>query len=405
MVNTYHRFRRKSAGILSRWIKYFGFKRFQKNINQCTITLHQENIRLATIYSRGAASKAHENPLFEIGSKLNSECLSNFYLKLRHRGDVKILIHLPPPNHSPAGYSIFKNLKESLEYVGIGCEFLLWGDEISTVLSKFNPSIFISSDSDSYLQRIDWDAIKRYKNENKLQVGLTASIDDYGNSPLERRLEFAKKNGVDFFYSFRSPRYIESRDGYKPFGQQGYQIHSIEFSANPLLYAPVNNVPQDLPFVFLGSSNLDKYERYSKWFGPILSESKGFINGPGWLKMSSQIPMTINKYLYARAKVGLNLHLDEQIEWPCELNERTYVLAACGVPQLIDNPLLLEDRFSRGAFYSASTPSEYRDLFHYILGHPEDAIIRSKLALEEVYDRHTSFHRIEGFIGKFNNLI
>lgn len=400
MINTLKRVFKKILNAPIRINKLINFNKFQNQINKSTVAQHNENIELTRMYSEGYLSQDLDNSLYEIGSRLNKECLNQFNLKFSNKKELRVLMHLPPPDYSPAGFSIFTNLKNAFEYMGVDCEFLNWDDETTTVLKEFQPSIFLSSDSEPYLQRINWRAIRQYKQEKKLQIGLTASIEAYGNSPLEARLELGRRNGVDFYYSFRSENYIKNRDGYMPFAHQGYRVICIEFSANPLIYVPVNGVPRDLPFVFLGSSNFDKFERYNSWFGPIISEVDGFINGPGWKHMDSKIPLELNKYLYARAKVGINLHLEEQIEWPCELNERTYVLAACGVPQLIDNPKLLGDRFSSNAFFSGSTPSEYRDLFHHIIKSPAEATLRAKLALEEVYAGHTTFHRIEKFISQ-----
>ena len=203
---------------------------------------------------------------------------------------------------------------------------------------------------------------------------------------------------IDFYYNFGAPEYLKEREDFRRFFEEGYQIHSIEFGANPLLYFPVDGIDRDIPFVFLGSSNADKHKRYIEWFGQIFKEHPGFINGPGWKGMSSSIKMNLNRFIYARAKVGINLHVEDQVSWANELNERTYTLAACGVPQLIDNPKLLLDRFSEGAMFQASSPKEYLNLFHHILASPEEAQKRAILSLEEVYNKHTTFHRAEGFI-------
>jgi spore maturation protein CgeB len=116
--------------------------------------------------------------------------------------------------------------------------------------------------------------------------------------------------------------------------------------------------------------------------------------------------MNLNRFLYARAKVGINLHLEDQIVWANELNERTYTLAACGVPQLVDNPKLLRARFSDGAMFQANSPKEYFDLFQHMLDSPKDAQAKAAVALEEVYAKHTTFHRAEMFITQLSeNLV
>ena len=105
-----------------------------------------------------------------------------------------------------------------------------------------------------------------------------------------------------------------------------------------------------------------------------------------------------DRYLYARAKVGLNLHLEEQLDWANELNERTYILAACGVPQLLDDPALLPSRFDKNGLFIADSPAEYTELFEYILNHPDKAKQKTLLAQREVFEKHTWFHRAEKLV-------
>jgi len=334
------------------------------------------------------------------GQELRESVLKEFRNKYLSTDGIRIMIHVPSKERSPGGYSLFSNLMDSIAYLGIPCQNLGWEESINDKLASFRPTIFLSSDNDIYLDRIDWPAIQRYRINNPLRVGLTASIAAYGNTPLQQRLRWAKNQRVDFYYSFRSPKYLYSREDYKPFFLEGYSIYSVEFGANPLYYFPVSGVIRDLPYVFLASSNPDKQRRYADWLTPIFESSPGFLDGPGWTRLKRCAPTASHRYLYARAKVGINLHIDDSIDWASELNERTYILAACGVPQLIDNPKLLQDRFSEEAMFHANSPKQYHELFHHMLLSREDVQKRTKLALEEVYSRHTTFHRAERFINQ-----
>lgn len=374
------------------------FSVFQSKIHKATYDEYASIIKWAELQSEYCVTDAPCSPIVKRGDELRNAVLNEFHNKYRSITALRVLIHVPPANISPAGFSIFTNLVDTLVYLGIPCQRLEWNDKISGHLTTFAPTVLMTSDSTDYLQRLDWKAIKNYKASHGIRIGLTASIEAYGNSPLQGRLQWAKKNGIDFYYNFGAPEYLKARKDYSKFFEEGYEIHSIEFGANPLLYFPVDGIDRDIPFVFLGSSNADKQKRYIEWFGQIVNEYPGFINGPGWKGMNSSIPMNLNKFIYARAKVGINLHIDDQVTWGRELNERTYTLAACGIPQLIDNPKLLLGRFSKGAMFHASSPKEYLDLFHCILASPDEAQARASLSLEEVYKKHTTFHRAEGFI-------
>lgn len=335
--------------------------------------------------------------LFFRGKQLTAKVCTEFKDKYISTG-LRILIHLPPNEWSPGGHSLFLNIGESLQYLGAKVEYINFYERIEEKIQNFQPNIFLSSDHDSYKAKVNWEFIKAYKSSKFLRIGLTASIEAYGNTPLLGRLSWAKDIGIDFYYSFRAPQYLTGRECYKPFYDYGYNIFSIEFGANPLQFFPVLVGKKDISFSFLASSNPDKHARYFAWLPEIINRYPGFIDGPGWHHIKSIAPRQIHRFLYARSKVGLNLHIDDSIDWACELNERTYILAACGIPQLIDNPKLISERFSAESMYLATSPSEYCELFHHILENEEEAQQKSKIALEEVFAKHTTFHRAAAFI-------
>jgi len=379
------------------------FSNLQKRIHEDTIGDHLSIIESAKLAALSSDFDICRSGLVQRGFVLRDSLLTSFRNKYNFENELRFLIHVPPAKVSPAGFSIFSNLVDTLTYMGVACERLEWNVHINKYLTSFKPSVLLTSDSAEYLNQLDWGAINIYKSEHQFRVGLTASIEAYGNTSLNDRLKWANKNDVDFYYSFRAREYIQNRMEYKKFFEEGFKIHHIEFGANTLLYFPTDHVSSYIPFVFLGSSNSDKHLRYIEWFSKIFERHYGFINGPGWNRMNSAIPMNLNRFIYARARVGINLHLDEQVIWANELNERTYTLAACGVPQLIDNPKLLGARFSEGAMFQANSAKEYLDLFHHILASPEEAQAKATVALEEVYAKHTTFHRAEMFINQLSH--
>jgi len=385
---------------IDRLTKYKNFYSFQRRINSQTKSQHKRISEWAIIQNK----TIEENEPVEVGG-LRSGLLKKYQNLYQLEENIRILVHAPTAKQSPAGYSIFSNLVESLQYIGIPCKQLNFDEDLLNQLITFAPTVLITNDSESYLKQIDWSIIKKYKINHHLLVGLTASIEAYGNSPITERLKWAKNNDIDFYYSFRALEYIQNRKDYSPFYDAGYQILTVEFGANPLLYYPINEIKKDLPFVFLGSSNMEKQSRYIDWFDPLITDFTGFINGYGWNGMNASIPLDANKYIFARAQVGINLHLEEQLEHASEINERTYVLAACGVPQLVDNAKLLSQRFSSNAFFVASNPKEYTELFNFLIHNPSAGADRAKIALREVYEKHTTFHRAEDLVFQIKDLI
>lgn len=381
------------------------FRVFENSINKKTWENHDEILQWAESLAKLSDDELQkqivnsDDLIVQKGYEFRQKVLSEFKDKYSDE-NMKIMIHLPSKESSPGGYSLFSNMAESFKFIGIEIEFLFVGENIKDKLEKFQPNILLSSDHKSYTSKIDWEVVNGYKKSHDLQVGLTASIEEYGNTPLKNRLDWAKSVGIDFYYSFRAPKYFTTRAEYKPFFEYGYKIYSVEFGANLLLYFPLPNITKDLDYVFLASSNGDKQKRYFKWLPNVVYKHSGFIDGPGWHKIDRWASQPTHKFLYARAKIGLNLHIDDSMDWASELNERTYILAACGVPQLVDNAKLLPNRFSDESMFIATNSKEYEKLFEYMLNNPQECERRVLKALEEVYAKHTTFHRASSFVNQ-----
>jgi len=393
------------------------FHAFESRIHPSTLRLHDEVTRWATACACTEKNSTEslesleayqrcDDPLVLQGHRLAEQAKKVFKGKLSSLSGTRILAHLPSPKNSPAGFSLITNLLQSLNYIGVEAEAWCQEDDIEAALNRFKPSIFIISDYAPFLNQVDWDVMRRFRLNHNLKLGLTASLEQYGNTPLRQRLAWAESHGVDFYYSYRSPEYVEMRSEYKPFIESGYPILCVEFGVNPLHYYPVPGIRKDLNYVFLASSNQDKWDRYFAFLGDVLASCPGYISGPGWsFAKEFTFQTDRDRYLYARAKVGLNLHITEQIEWACELNERTYMLAACGVPQLVDNPALLSKRFNPDGFFIVDTPARYKELFGEMVHGSVDVVKAALLSQKETLENHTTFHRAETFAFSLDKLI
>jgi hypothetical protein len=372
-----------------------------KTNHQQVIADAEAALEIKALHESDDACLASPDPLVRQGWALKKEVESHFKELYAGKTDERILIQVPAPAFSPAGYSLFSNLAESLEFIGVPTRILAWEGDARQVLEEFRPTVLLSSDHESYLSRIDWNAVAQYKVINKLRVGLTASLEEYANTPLKGRLDWAREHGVDFFYTFRDEAYVQERVEYRPFFDAGYKMVYLPFGANILHYYPVAGFNRDLDFVLMAS----RKSEHMSYMKDIVRSHAGFIGGPGWRHVRNfSFNRARDRYIYARAKVGLNVHLPEQIEWACEVNERTYQLAACGVPQLVDHPKLLDELFSRNAVFVADTPAQYTQLFRVIMRQPELAQQRALLAQKEVFARHTTFHRSDWLMLQLKNV-
>lgn len=377
------------------WSLYF----FEKNISKESLSKYEEvkNWGLTMLKNESKYDNFIEHNVLGQESLKTSLTYRNKYADFI---EIRILIYIPSVLESPGGNSLFSNFAKAFEFVGISVKTFSDYNELQKIIIEFKPTIFLFSDNSIFTQKIDWKLLSNYKKNNKFFIGLTTSLEEYGNSPLIPRLEWAKNNDIDFYYSFKDIEYVKTRREYKPYFDFGYKILPLEFGVNPLIYYPVSGIEKDLDFVFLGSNNFSKLSRYQAYFKSIFKKNVGYIDGPGWFFNNNNLIMIPedDKYYYARARVGLNLSIPEQIEWACELNERTYMLAACCIPQLTDRPKLLSKRFSDDCFYVADSPKEYEELFYEIIKNKSVAQNKALKAYKEVLQKHTIFQRVETFI-------
>jgi hypothetical protein len=386
------------------------FEKHQFNWFFNSATVRQHDVILAEAEHALINRDAHENIeaclnspdlLVQQGTRLKRNLDISFKDCMAGVKEERILIQIPDARFSPAGYSLFSNLMESLNYIGIPAQALAWDEDIRQALEGFKPTVLLSSDNHEYLRRIDWDAIAQYKSGRLLRVGLSAALEEYESTPLLPRLAWAKAHQIDFFYSYRDEDYVKNRQEYAPFFDAGYQILYIPFGANTLHYFPVTGFERDLNYVLMAS----RKREHITYLKNITAQYSGFLDGPGWKQVKHfQFNRERDRYIYARARIGLNIHLPEQIHWACELNERTYQLAACGVPQLMDHPMLLDKVFGSKSFFIADSPSQYDEIFQELTHYPELGIEKALYAQREVFASHTTFHRAKSLIDQLKLL-
>lgn len=393
----------------------WSFYNFEHTIHSKTLSRHQEILSWAEQslirkdeFEVKDKYEQSNDPIVRQGYKLKEEVKAKFHNKYSNTSDVRILIQVPDPLTSPAHFSFYSNLIESLNFIGIQTQTLSCNDDTTEILEQFRPTIFLSTDHTAYLDKIDWQAMGKYREKYTLHIGLNARLEEeeIGNSPLLPRLDWAKKHGVEFYFSFRDKDYINKRTEYKPFHEYGYPILLLPFGANPLHHYPIPDIERDIDYCFLSSAHWTKGLSYSRLAKKTVSHYPGFINGIGWKHVKEFLfDRDRDRYIYARSKVGFNFHIPEQIEYACEVNERTHHLAMCGLPQIIDTPKLLPKLYSTNSLFMCQTGDEFMKHFKEIIANPMYGQQRALLAQKEVFNRHTSFHCADNFITQLQDSI
>jgi len=330
------------------------------------------------------------NSLFKLGYDLRREAIDANRDALKERG-LKILLHTPPFSISVGANSWLRNLQMALIHMGVKVE-LFWDDLNEEMLKDANYIFGIGNYE--ITNTINWNIVNQHKNKSELKVLLQCTFDVEDRDAAQTFIEYYRLLNVDFFFSFDSNDFNLDFGLKQLFIKNKTDLFSIEFSANPLVHYPAEYVSGDFDFVFLGSSNYDKIERYNEYFVNVFKEYKGLVAGPGWPWSSNyELILERDRYLYSRAKIALNLHLDTQIKLSRQLNERAYIIAACGIAQVTDNPRILPEKFRKIGIVA----NNYKEYLNGIKGILFDENIRKELAinaLNEVYEKHTVFHRI-----------
>ncbi|MBU3593254.1 glycosyltransferase family 1 protein [Polynucleobacter sp. 71A-WALBACH] len=356
---------------------------------------NQEFIEVKQNYLQSA------DPTVVQGFLLREDISRLFKNRYADQTSERILIHVPSAESSPAGFSLFTNLAECLNYLGVPTAILGWNQDSNEVVESFKPTVFLTSEHDSYLNRVDWNGIAKYKTRHKLKVGITAPLLENDTAPNTEKLLWAIENKIDFLYSFRDVDYVNSQPVYKAFANAGLPLLCLPWGANVLRYYPVPGCERDLDYVLIAS----RKREHIVYMKEIAKCYPGFIDGPGWNHINNfSFNRDRDRYIYSRAKVGLNIHLPEQLNNVYELNERTYQLAACGAPQLIDHPKLLDKTFSKEAIFIAENPKEYTELFLELINNPVLGQKAALLAQQEVFSKHTTFHRAEAFLKQLEKM-
>lgn len=333
-----------------------------------------------------------------VGERLRLDLLKRFKNYYIHK-KLSVLIHLPPIKASVGANSFLHNLGIGLDFMGVEVNYF-W-DNLS-IEDLDGVDIIFGIGFKNFTDNINWKLINEFKKNNSLKIFLQTTFDIENSTDAKNYIDYYKSFDIDTFYSFDTDDFNMSFGLKKFFTQNNVKLFSFEFSANPILHYPIFSFNKEFDFIFLGSTNHDKINRYFNYFKPLFIKYSGLVAGPGWPWCDNYESIgDIDRFLYSNAKTSVNLHIDTQIKYKRQLNERSYILAACGIPQIIDNVPLIKDRFNRIGLIS-NTPTDFSNNIKLVLGSDSLQEELAINALNEVYQKHTIFTRIVDFISQLD---
>jgi glycosyltransferase involved in cell wall biosynthesis len=334
-----------------------------------------------------------QSQIVDKGKELRKDLLKKYKDKYKSH-DLKILIY--SVTNGFWKYS-FLSWKQVLNYMGIKVDIIY---EIDPKLNYEDNDSFINIADRVYINNSSSNpSIERIKNK----VGIVSKQID--NEELDLiNIQLCK----DFDYKFLISSLTEETNiSYlSNWVKNNINIINIPFGFNPLVYVP-EITSKSYDYFFVGTNSYLKYEETEKYLKPIIKKyNNGIIRGSGWGTINKELNPVNSKFFYNRARINLNYHLNIQKQIASEVNERTFIIGACGGFQLVDKPKLIYEVYSDNDMAIASDDYEYMKMFEYYLNKPLERSEKAYNSLVSSYEKDYSlFNRLEKLLKSlFNKL-
>jgi len=337
-----------------------------------------------------------KNDIYEEGKRLRI-CLLDEYMDKYLYKSWRVLLYSPRNGAWKYG---FKSWKQILEFMGVETTIVYDTDEI-----PLGYDILIAPADVDYMWVECNEAIVNIPHKigmaSKRNDFLTTSectAIDLVNIRLIRSLKY------EFLITSFSPDFINFV--LKEWVSIGLDIISIPFGFNPLLYYPMDN-EEIYDFFFVGTNSIFKIDQTDRYLRPIIGNERffGILRGTYWDDEDAfgvrELDPPDSRIFYSRSKINLNYHLEAQKLFDSEINERTFVISACGGFQLVDNPKALARFYSTEDMAVAVDEKDYLEKFEYYLNKPDERHEIGMNALIKSYkNKYSLFHRIESILVK-----
>ena len=318
-------------------------------------------------------SYGENNPpsdLMKLNHQLRDKVLNEFANK--YASDrARILLHRPT---SGALKYLMDSWAEVLNHMGIPTVLLNWGSSTREVFDSFRPTVFITVADPAYSKQLDVNYIDQYRARRKLMVGRIG---------ISHRIE-----PTDFVITFHLDPANDPR-----FKGVDKPLVSVPYGINPRRhYMRPGRAVWD--FAFVGCRTDLKAEATARYLMPIVKRYQGMLAGTNWPVGLGELSVAQAALMYNFAQVYPNFHLPWQYEQMDEINERAYIIPACGGFELVDNPAAMKRLFASDEMAVAKSSAEYHEMFAHYLSHPDERTPYVSKGMQRVFDEYTLFHRL-----------
>jgi len=260
-----------------------------------------------------------------------------------------------------------------LNFMGVSTIKMNFGQDIRSVVREFQPSVFITVGDPLYLAHLDMEFLVELRKSGDITVGHINTFESFYGP-------------CDFFItSHLDPqRDIKMQQCDRP-------LISLPFAANPLIHymRPGHEV---WDYFFVGTNSHNKIQETRKYLFPIIKKYKGILSGTNWKHGLGELMIDEAALLYNYAKIYPNYSVGRQINQFNEVNERTFIIPACGGFELVDNPVAMRELFNDDEMAIADSAEQFHDMFENFLRNPEKRLPCIYNGMRKVYSKYTLFH-------------
>lgn len=321
-----------------------------------------------------------QNELVDKGKELRQNLLEKYKNKYENN-NFKFLIHSPLNGYWK--YS-FLSWKQILNYMGVEVDIIY---EINPDFNYSDYNTFINIAEGVYIN----DSLKNESINNiKNKIGVASKQNN--NEQLDLvNIQLCEQFNYKFLITSLAEESIEKI--LCNWTKNNINIVNIPFAFNPLINYP-EIAKKIYDYFFVGSNSYLKYEETKKFLIPILNKyDNGILRGIGWGNNVPELNPNNANYFYNRSKINLNYHLEGQKQNNTEINERTFVIASCGGFQLVDNPKLILDFYTKDDMEIAGDEHNYIEKFEYYLNKPLERLEKSYNGLVKTYEKDYSLFK------------
>lgn len=348
-------------------------------------------------YTKGSiqnlSKNTKEHPLFEKGYALREKSIGTF--KNVIRANFKVAVQVPPSNFSPGGFSFYNGLVQTLQWMG--GEVIQFWPVLPNDESTENLDLMIVGNFHAYSIALE-QQVTNQQTVKARQILATVDLMSTDIQMPENIILKAISKGVTGFISHYFDPFVSESKFSEVAAKFDVPVYSLPIGLNALYHYPEQFICPVYNCLFLASANYDKAKRTFEYLQMVSEDKYSCIMGPGW-PWSNSFAMQpgAEKKIMSFFKVSLNLHLQSQIDYETEINERVYINAATGTPQITDAPALIHKLFPSSSFI-AQTPMQYSALVKALLHEPFKFQQEQSLWMDTVFTKHTLFHRISNLL-------